>query len=344
MSARKSTSQSFLSRQFDIARLKLTLLYLVVSGCIVILFSVAAINAQRYAVDRVMGMIEEGASRAERQLILSLLGQRLEEFDAAFRERLLLVNISLLIGAGVASYFLSGYSLKSIRDNVESQEEFAADASHELRTPLTTISMEIVALQKTHKKLPLPVKETLASIQQEVRRMQEIVNGLLTLVRHDREGDIQLHILDLNQIVQVSVKQMQTLAKAKRITLKMELSREPLSIRVESDQVKQLCLIILDNAIKYTPSRGKVTVTTEQKGRTVTLAIEDSGVGIPATDLPHIFDRFYRAGKLKHSSTKGAGLGLTIAHKLADNARASIKVASTVGVGTRVMIGFPRAS
>lgn len=336
--------KSFLSRQFDRARLKLTLLYLAISGCIVMIFSVAAFNAQTYAVDRVIDMIEIRAPLAERQLIVSLLGQRLEEFNQAFRERLLVLNVAMLIGAGIASYVLSGYSLRSIRDNVESQEEFAADASHELRTPLTTISMEIVALQKTHKKLPPPVRETLQSIQQEVRRMQEIVNGLLTLVRNDEERDSPRELTDLNQIVAASSKQMQNLAKDKKVTLSFIPSKQPLSVRVTSDQIKQLCLILLDNAIKYTPAKGKVTVTTEVKGRTIWLVIEDTGVGIPENDLPHIFDRFYRVRRFDRAAPKGAGLGLTIAQKLIEHARATVKISSTIGVGTRVSLRFPRAS
>lgn len=336
--------KSFLARQFDRARLKLTLLYLGMSGFIVMIFSVAAFNAQRYAVDRVVDMIEIRAPEEEKQMIISLLGQRLEEFDNAFRERLMLLNVALLIGAGVASYILSGYSLRSIRDNVESQEEFAADASHELRTPLTTISMEIVALQKTHKKLSPHVKETLQSIQQEVRRMQEIVNGLLTLVRDDDDRTSISEVTDLNPVVADATKQMQTLAKEKRVTVHFRPTKQPLSVRIDTDQIKQLCLILLDNAIKYTPSKGKVTVTTEQKGRSIILAFEDTGVGIPESDLPHIFDRFYRVQRFDKNSQKGAGLGLTIAQKLIESARATVKVSSTIGVGTRIALRFPRAS
>jgi len=338
------TPKSFLSTQFDRARLKLTLLYLGISGCIVILFSIAALNAQRYAVDRVLSVLESRAGITERQLVSSLLGQRLEQFDLAFKQRLLMVNIALLIGAGVASYFLSGASLRSIRENVESQEEFAADASHELRTPLTTISMEIVALQKTHKRLPAPVKETLQSVQQEVRRMQEIVDGLLTLVRDDQDKLVGRQLIDLNQMWAESVKQMQPLAKDKHIALKTQLSKDPLLVHVTPDQVKQLFLILLDNAIKYTPKGGSVTITTNQKGRTVLASIEDTGVGIPAADLPHVFDRFYRVQRFDSSSTRGAGLGLTIAHKLVENADGHIQVASTMGVGTRVNLRFPKVS
>jgi len=338
------TPKSFLSAQFDRARLKLTLLYLVISGCIVIIFSIAAMNAQRYAVDRVLGMLQTRAEANERVLVATLLGKRLEQFDIAFKERLIALNIALLLGAGVASYVLSGLSLGSIRENVESQEEFAADASHELRTPLTTISMEIVALQKTHTSLPMPVKETLQSIQQEVRRMQEIVNGLLTLVRNDRERETVRSVVDVNQVLTESVKQMHAIAHAKKVSLVVTLNEKPLSIYIAPNQIKQLSIILLDNAIKYTPHGGKVFLTTELKKRTVFITIEDTGVGIPETDLPHIFDRFYRVQRLDLGAVRGAGLGLTIAHKLVESARGSIQVASTMGVGTRVTMKFPKVS
>lgn len=339
-----TSPKSFLSAQFDRARLKLTLLYLAISGCIVIIFSVAAMNAQRYAVDRVLGMLQTRAEANERVLVATLLGKRLEQFDIAFKERLIALNIALLLGAGVASYILSGLSLGSIRENVESQEEFAADASHELRTPLTTISMEIVALQKTHKNLPKPVKETLQSIQQEVRRMQEIVNGLLNLVRNDRDRAAVRTVVDANQVVTESVKQMHAVAQAKKVSVVVSLSEKPVSIYIAPDQIKQLSLILLDNAIKYTPRGGTVNFTTELKKRTVIITVEDTGVGIPEADLPHIFDRFYRVQRLDRGAVRGAGLGLTIAHKLVENARGSIQVASTMGVGTRVTMRFPKAS
>lgn len=338
------TPKSFLAAQFDRARLKLTLIYIAISGCIVIIFSIAAINAQRYAVDRVLGMLQTQAEAEERVLVATLLGKRLEQFDIAFQERLLALNIALLVGAGVTSYFLSGMSLASIRENVESQEEFAADASHELRTPLTTISMEIVALQKTHKSLPKPVKGTLQSIQQEVRRMQEIVNGLLTLVRNDRDRAAARSVVDVNQVINETIKQMHSLAHAKKVVFDVSLHEKPVNVYIAPDQIKQLALILLDNALKYTPQRGKIQVTTQLKQRTVILTVEDTGVGIPEADLPHIFDRFYRVQRLDRGAVRGAGLGLTIAHKLVENARGSIQVASTMGVGTRVTLQFPKAS
>lgn len=336
--------KSFLSAQFDRARLKLTLIYLAISGCIVIIFSFAALNTQHYAVDRLIGRLQARAQANEREVVAEILQQRLDEFDDAFKERLLLVNTALLISAGIASYVLSGISLKSIRENVESQEEFAADASHELRTPLTTISMEIVALQKTHKNIPKPVKETLQSIQQEVRRMQEIVNGLLTLVRNDRERASGKQVVDVNVLLAETLKQVQPLAHAQKVTLDATLSEKPVAVYISPDQMKQVLLIFLDNAIKYTPQRGRVNVMTEMKKRTVFVTIEDTGVGIPEADLPHIFDRFYRVRRLDRASAKGAGLGLTIANKLIEHARGSIKVASTMGVGTRVTVQLPKAS
>lgn len=343
MKRKENAPKSFLSRQFDRARLKLTLIYLAISGVIVVLFSIAALNAQHYAVGRVLEVLESQAQRNERQVVAQILGQRLEQFDMAFKERLLLVNVLLLLGAGVTSYILSGYSLRSIRENVERQEEFAADASHELRTPLTTISMEIVALQKTHKKIPQPIREALQSIQQEVERMQKIVGGLLTLVRQeDDEGQgAKLPLVDLSKTVKDSIKQMSPLAQSQKVKIEKSLAPS-LNVRFEPEELKQVCLILLDNAIKYTPAGGKIRLETKTQKKSHLLIIEDTGVGIPAADLPRIFDRFYRVQRLPHTVTKGAGLGLTIAKKLIDQAGGGIHLESKIGEGTRVTVRFPR--
>jgi two-component system sensor histidine kinase CiaH len=339
----KETTKSFLMRQFDRARMKLTLIYLAISGSIVIIFSIAALNAQHYAVGRVLSVLEAQAQRTERQAVARLLGQRLEQFDTAFKERLIVVNIVILVGAGVASYILSGYSLRSIRENLEKQEEFAADASHELRTPLTTISMEIVALQKTHKRLPPPIKEALTSIQQEVERMQKIVSGLLTLVRQD-EDDTPIGrapVTNINTVVKESVKQMNPLASAKKVKINARLNGTA-NTRIEPAELKQICLILIDNAIKYTPAKGKIHVTVTSERRNHVLTVQDTGVGIPESDLPHIFERFYRVQRLQGSVAKGAGLGLTIARKLVEASHGSIQIESKIGKGTRVILRFPR--
>jgi len=335
----RTSPPSFLSRQLDIARLKFAFIYLVISGSIIIVFTLAALSAQRYALNKVLDVLESRAQQNEKQVVARLLGKRLEEFDAAFKERLEILNIVLLCGAGVASYVLSGYSLRSIRENVEKQEEFAADASHELRTPLTTISMEIVALQKTHKRLPEDVSTTLTSVQQEVQRMQQIVSGLLTLVRDDQAQEKISHA-DFNQVAAESVRQMTPLAAEKKITLKFMAAARPQPIKLSAEKCRQLCLIMIDNAIKYTPA-GEVCLVVSYDKRQCLCTITDNGVGIPAADLPHIFDRFYR---VQHHAavTKGAGLGLTIAKKLVDEAKGTITVHSQLGEGTTFVLKFPR--
>jgi signal transduction histidine kinase len=331
--------QSFLSRQLDRARLKLTLTYLIISGFIVVIFSIAALSAQRYAVGRVLRVLNAREQQAEQQVVAQLLSRRLEEFDTAFKKRLSVVNIVLLVGAGVASYILSGYTLRSIRENVERQEEFAADASHELRTPLATISMEIVALQKTHKHLPKAVDEALSSIQQEVQRMQQIVSGLLLLMRQDQEVKHVIQSTDMTKGVKEAVRQMKTMATEHGLKFVTEFPNTPVFVRISPDHLKQICLILLDNAIKYTPE-GEIIVKLQANRRTVTLSVQDAGVGIAAEDVPHIFDRFYRSHS--HQVEKGAGLGLTIAKKLVERVKGAIEVKSQLGQGTTFSIRFPR--
>lgn len=336
-------AKSLTTRYFQSARLRLTLIYLLISGLIILIFSLAALSAQRYALQRVEVALENRAQEKERQVVARLLGKRLDEFDQAFKERLLLLNMVLFIGAGISSYVMSGITLRPLRRYAEQQEQFAAEASHELRTPLTTILMEIVALEKTEKRLPQKYRASFDSIKDEVSRMQNMVNGLLTLIRTDSDPYYQQREkVDVPRLVEDVCRQMTPVAEVKNISLVAEiLDRSAATILANADQIKQLLLILVDNAIKYSGEGAKVTVEVSVKAKNVRVEVQDVGVGIPESELKHIFDRFYRVG-VQAQRAKGAGLGLYIAAKICQNYRGRIMVQSKLGSGSTFACVFPR--
>ncbi|MBI2020667.1 HAMP domain-containing histidine kinase [Candidatus Daviesbacteria bacterium] len=318
--------------EFTKARVKLTGWYILISLLMLAVFTFAAITAERRAfnsIERALG------NPVQRPRLTTLLENSLARFHGDFQQRLFIFDIVLLFGAAYASWLLSGRTLKPIQDMVEAQTEFAADASHELRTPLTTIGMEIEALERTQK-VPKGTKNTLDSIKQEVLRMRGLVDGLLTLVRSE-DQKAQFRMVNLNKLITECVEKMKHLAKQKGVILRSEATKA-LVIQGNEDQLKQVIIILLDNAIKYTPKGGKVEITLLPTTNYSLLTISDTGAGIAEADLLHVFDRFYRASGQKQ---KGAGLGLAIAKKIIESHKGEIAVKSKLGSGSTFIIHLP---
>ncbi|HCM37081.1 MAG: ATPase/histidine kinase/DNA gyrase B/HSP90 domain protein [Candidatus Gottesmanbacteria bacterium GW2011_GWB1_43_11] len=324
-------------KAFQTARIKLTLWYIAIIALLLTLSSLAAVNAESQAFNRIQQAL---GNPRERPKLTQLLETRIAEFEFKFQTRLLALDIILFIFGSIGSYFLSGITLDPIQEMIKKQEEFAADASHELRTPLTTIAMEIEALKRTEKKLPSRYIQVFKSVQAEVARMKQIVDGLLTVVRGE-SSDAQktFSAVDLLAVSQDGVRQMQKIATEKEIELTSE--GKPVQILGNPEELKQVVLILLDNALKYTPPKGQVKLNVLAKKRQAEVTINDTGYGIPESDLPHIFERFYRVLRPQEISTKGAGLGLAIAQKIVDAHHGKISVASQINQGTRFTLSFP---
>lgn len=303
------------------------------------IFSLAAINAEKKAFARLEGVL---ADKQQRPKLSDFLEKSIDKFESDFKKRLLMFDLILLIGVSIASYFFSGRTLKPIQEMIRKQEEFSADASHELRTPLTTISMEIEAIKRTEKRIPKVIREAFVSILEETSRMKGTVDGLLTLVREESyQNKANWTKFDLSRPVLEAFDQMQKLSQKKGLNLKIEKQKE-LFIYGNIEQIKQVVLILLDNAIKYTPKYQTVKVSTSLQGKDALLEVEDTGPGISAKDLPHVFERFYR-GRVPNV-VKGSGLGLSIAWKIIERHNGEILVTSIVGEGTKVIVRLPHHS
>lgn len=300
---------------------------MVISYSLLAVFTVAVISAERQAFAQVIDLVHSHV----RGVVFNIyLQQQIEDFEAHFSQWLLLFDAVILILATIASYFLSGRTLAPIERAMQDQERFAADASHELRTPLASMAMEIEAYQRGAK-TKSETTAMMSSLQEEIRRMTGMVDGLLKLVRTNEDGrkNLPKERLNWRELVEGCLLLVGSRLVDKHLRVTTDLA-EAGSVVGNADELKQVVLILLDNAIKYTPGGGGVRVSTAKVGSKAELVVFNDGVDIPADDLPHIFDRFYRGAT---AGDEGSGLGLAIARTMVELYGGSIAVASAPGQG-----------
>jgi signal transduction histidine kinase len=229
--------------------------------------------------------------------------------------------------------------LEQVNDLNASQQRFVADASHELRAPLTLIQGNI-ELILAHPGLEVGEREiALLEAKHEAERLGRLVTDMLHLVRNG-EGQTQDHVkLDFVQIVRLSLEESRFLAHTH--TLKVNLKSQGHVIG-QADRIKQLVLILLGNALKYTPPSGCVTITTTDLDHEVELKVEDTGIGVAEQELERVFERFYRTGVARNQFADGTGLGLPIARSIVEAHGGSIWMESVIGQGSRVIVRLPR--
>src|SRR5207248_402046 len=219
-----------------------------------------------------------------------------------------------------------------------------ADASHELKTPLTVLRGGVERAITTPG-LPQDTLATLEETLQEIKRMTELVDALLTLARAD-EGIAPLHRepVDLREIVEEARETGELLAEQAGVQMELATPPEPVIVPVDASRIRQLILNLVTNAVKYTPSGGSVRMQLGQSDGRVTLTVADTGIGIAAGDLPHIFDRFWRAdsARTRTGERPGAGLGLAICKWIAEAHGGTIEVQSRPGRGTTFTVTLPK--
>jgi heavy metal sensor kinase len=233
--------------------------------------------------------------------------------------------------------------ISRLEESFQSVNRFTADASHELRTPLTIIRGELET-SLLDKNLPKNVRETTYSLIEETENLSKIVQCLLSLSRLDA-GSAQMERVKLNlaDLVTIATDQMAPLADEKRVTL---ASRAQGLVEVEGDRVrlKQVVVNLLDNAIKYTPEAGTITVGVSVSDRRAQLEVCDTGPGIPVDDLPHVFDRFFRADRNRFATIEGAGLGLSIVQSICTAHGGLVKAENRADGGCRFVVQLPLAN
>jgi heavy metal sensor kinase len=233
------------------------------------------------------------------------------------------------------------HMISRLDDAFQQSKRFAADASHELRTPLTVLRTELENLARNPQPGPDPY-ERLGSLLQPVERLSKTVERLFALSRLDAgEAQTEWIAIDLGELVATTVDQMLLLAADKGIKVSCD-AQERVVVTGDRSRLKQIVVNLLDNAIKYTPAGGAVHLRVTVSDGQAVLSVEDSGIGIPAEALPHVFERFYRVDTTRSAETGGAGLGLAIVKTICDAHGAVVRVASALGRGSSFQVTFPR--
>jgi heavy metal sensor kinase len=236
-------------------------------------------------------------------------------------------------------------TLNSMLDRIERSvrhiQQFTADASHELRSPLTLIRTAAeYALRRERSREELT--EAMVRIQRESERSTRLINDLLLLTRADANVDLATkEPVCLASTVQEVMERIAPLAVAQQIAMHFEGGDSSLLVLGGPQLLERLVYILLDNALKYTGAGGEVSVKLASQGGDAILTVSDTGIGISSIDLPHVFDRFWRADKVRSRQESGSGLGLSIAQKIAEQSGGQIKVESEASSGSRFMVTLP---
>jgi two-component system, OmpR family, sensor histidine kinase CiaH len=327
---------------FTSARITLTAWYLVIIMAVSIFFSIALYQVSTQEIQRVMQRITMDMQQplfpfAPQQDIFTHL-ESLEEIKQRIQVTLIVINTGIFFFAGGAGYFLAGRTLRPIQQMVSEQQRFITDASHELRTPITALRAEMEAqlLQKI-----ITEKETravIASNLEEVIQLQQLTDALLQFSQDDSEAQCPLVSINLSVVARSAIKKIAPLAHKKKIKILSEIQN--ISLMAHESSLKELLLILLDNAVKYSPSNTVITLKGFLKGKSVTILVSDQGIGMTAIVQQHMFDRFYRGDSSRRKN--GYGLGLSIAKQIVEKYKGKIFVSSKLNTGTTFTIMLPQ--
>lgn len=264
-------------------------------------------------------------------------------------EKEMLSHLLMVIGFGsllsvfiaiLAGIYLASKALIPIKRSWDKQQQFVADASHELRTPLSVLKLNLEHLFRHPDHSIEQESETIHQAIQEINYLSKMASDLLTLARSDSDQlQLQQEAVQLDDILHQAVKNFKALASLKHIELTADLS--PIPLMGDQERLKQLFVILLDNAVKYTKENGVISIKSNLKNSRAIIEITDTGIGIPKEDIPYIFDRYYRGDKARTRHLEGSGLGLSIAKWIVQTHSGKIRITSHEGEGTRVVISLP---
>lgn len=235
------------------------------------------------------------------------------------------------------------HMLDRLEDTFGMQRRFIADASHELRTPLTAIrgNIDVLLRQASTGRINGPdLNDTMDDLRRESARMSRLIEDLLTLARTDAPPDNadRQSPVRLDAVVEDAIRTASSLTTGQHLHL---TRADPVTIVADRDRITELLLILLDNAIRHTPVDGEILVSVESTGSDARLTIRDTGEGIAEEHLPHLFERFYRAGLARDRASGGTGLGLAIAQSIVRLHGGEISVTSVLGTGTTFTVLLP---
>ena len=330
------------------ATLRLTLGYLTLIMGISLIFSVVLYRVSSAGIHdglmRQRGLIL-GLPRFDNLRSPSYLDVLVHEQIAKENKQLLvnlgLVNLAVLVVGGGAAYLLARRTLVPIEQALEAQTRFAADASHELRTPLTAMKSEIEVALRDKELGAADARDILTSSLEEIDKLDSLASGLLKLAQ--RQGEPAYESVQLLAAVDAAAGRLAKAASQRGITIDVTV---PKSLEVEASRpnLVELIVILLDNALKYSPDNSRIGIVATSDGHCLRLKVTDQGIGIKPDEVPHIFDRFYRSDSSRSKQdAHGYGLGLAIARSIVGQHQGQITVQSPAGVGTTMTVRLPLA-
>ena len=230
----------------------------------------------------------------------------------------------------------------ALRAVADAQRRFVSDAAHELRAPLTAIQGNLELVERFADMNEADKREALRDASSEAARLGRLVGDMLALARGEAGAKVNTEELDLATVLESALESARPLA-AGRTLKRGELPR--LMVEGDRDRLKQVALILLDNALKYTPQGGTVSLAARRIDEVAEFRVSDTGVGIPSADLERVFERFYRvdASRSRTEDPGGTGLGLPIARQIARQHGGEIRLQSVVGEGTTAIVTLPLA-
>ncbi len=231
-------------------------------------------------------------------------------------------------------------SERRYRELFKAQQRFVSDASHELRAPLTSISGGLQLLERYPDLAGDEQLQILRESRAEVWRLSRLITDLLTVARGEAGVAAQHETVELHSVLKRAWEAAQRLSDQHQFQL---VTLEPCSVIGNPDRLMQLAVVLLENAVKYTPSGGAVRLALRQIEGAVQFTVSDSGVGIPPEDLPRIFERFFRSSNARSVDPSGTGLGLAIAHQIVADHHGQLRLESAVGIGTTALVTLPTA-
>ncbi len=276
---------------------------------------------------------------------LSSHGEDTKELDLAFSpDNIWHVSARLFLSPnGFKGIVLTFSNLTNIRKLENMRKDFVANVSHELKTPLTALKASLETLLEGALNDPRYAKEFLETAQNQVERLQRLIDDLLTISMLEKEDIKKAETVKtpLQKIAKKVMTSLKHLSKKRKITLETQFPQKDILMPLTSDELTQVLMNLLDNAIKFNKPNGTVLVSAEQGNQKITLSVKDTGIGIPSESQPRIFERFYRVDKARTQETGGTGLGLSIVKHIIENHQGTIRVTSAPEQGSEFVIEIP---
>ncbi len=267
--------------------------------------------------------------------------------ELALLNRLLAIFITGIIIAIVTTYFIALYLTKKALVPIESawdnQVKFIQDASHELRTPITIISSKLESILKYPQHYISDEIETIAEAMKANRRLKKMVNDLLKLTKEDTITKLELEEFDINELIKELSYDYMEISEIYDKNFNYKFENKINMIYSDKSKLRQLLIIFIDNAFKYTNEGDYINIILKDKENSYQITIEDSGIGIKNDEIRLIFDRFFRSENVRDKDIDGSGIGLSIAKMIISSLKGSVKVKSKLDEGTKFIISIPKS-